>query len=657
MSFDVTPFNVLMGLANWGIVFGILAAVCLVLSLLISLVVHRANGPRRVFAYLKRLGTDLVRISPRRVWALSVLTFRESIRRKALLVFIVFFLVFMFAGWFISNTNTRPELQVKVHVSFVLQAITWLILPVVLLLSCWGLPEDIKKRSLHTVVTKPARKTEIFLGRFLGFSFIGSLMLLGMGTVGYIWIVRQVPEEAQSNLICRVPIYGELAFTDTYGNPAKKGINVGDIWSFRSYIQGATNAQAIWKFENISKDRLGDQLRLESRFEAFRTHKGDQKKGLDCEIRLINNLREQTAQNLAVGSEFPELKRNLIAGNYTAASTDLERISNGLEADQIKLSRKAYERYAKGYRNFVQMLRPIEESDSAGAWVGALISATEKCASAADARQSGELAAGLRELAKPFADHAEAIGKVLVNKVAKIALFQVEEFRDPHQERIKPTVNYTVNGGDEQLQGDLFEHFVHGGRLLIAVRCLDAGQYIGMARPDLFIRTPDRRFWVGYSKAVTGIWLMSLLVIILGVTSSTFVKGPVATMLTFFILILGTGFHEFMDELVSGKVRGAGAISSGYRLVKHMNPTSQLKDVAGEQVIKAADQAFTGIVHGVFQIVPSFENFRVIPYVANGFDVPWNAALLPATLTVLAFFIPCFLLGYYSLSLRELEEK
>ena len=87
-----------------------------------------------------------------------MLTFTEAVRRKALLVFVVFAALFMFAGWFLTGATARPDMQVKVYVSFVLTAIGWLLLPVALLLACWVLPEDIKARSLHTVVTKPARR-------------------------------------------------------------------------------------------------------------------------------------------------------------------------------------------------------------------------------------------------------------------------------------------------------------------------------------------------------------------------------------------------------------------------------------------------------------------------------------------------------------------
>ena len=47
----------------------------------------------------------------------------------------------MFAGWFIGNSNDITPDQVKVYISFVLTAINWLTLPVVLILFCFGIPE------------------------------------------------------------------------------------------------------------------------------------------------------------------------------------------------------------------------------------------------------------------------------------------------------------------------------------------------------------------------------------------------------------------------------------------------------------------------------------------------------------------------------------
>lgn len=63
--------------------------------------------------------------------ALTSLTLKEAIRRKALLVFAVFALLLMFAGWFLTNSNERAELQVGIHIAFILQTISWIMMPVV----------------------------------------------------------------------------------------------------------------------------------------------------------------------------------------------------------------------------------------------------------------------------------------------------------------------------------------------------------------------------------------------------------------------------------------------------------------------------------------------------------------------------------------------
>jgi hypothetical protein len=72
----------------------------------------------------------------------------------------------------------------------------------------------------------------------------------------------------------RVPLYGDLRFTDDAGQPKEIGISVGSEWTYRSYVNGATQASAIWKFAGVDEDRFGDTLPLEITIRVFRTHKG-----------------------------------------------------------------------------------------------------------------------------------------------------------------------------------------------------------------------------------------------------------------------------------------------------------------------------------------------------------------------------------------------
>ena len=527
MTFDRDPFLFGAALLHWLIVFGSFAGIVFSVSVLVALGIYGASGPTAVMARVWQGLHDFLGISSRRIWAIALLTIKEAVRRKALFVFVVFAALVMFAGWFLES-DLRADLQVKNAVSFALTTISWLTLPVVLLLSCWGLPEDIRLRSIHTIVTKPVRRNEIVMGRILGFSVVASLIVSLMGFVGYVWIRRQVPNNAE--LVCRVPVYGTLGFLDREGNLTDKGINTGDIWEFRSYIEGGTKSSAIYKFP---MDRPADRVRLESRFEAFRTHKGRIGQSLLVRYVLVNPTK---------GLRVP-----------------LE----SFEVVEFGLNEKELERQISFYD---------EEKKS----------------------------------------------------------------------------NRTV---------DLFDDIVDQKSLLIEVQCLDSGQYLGMARPDMFIRMPDRSFEAGYFKAVLGVLLLSIFLISIGVTSSTFVKGPVAILLTFTVLIVGQGFREFMLKLITGEQKGGGPIESWYRLITHMNDTGALPDNFATKLMVGIDNLFLGGLWLMQHLIPDLSFFVMSPYVANGFDVPWSTALAQCLAMTVGYLVPCLLVGYYSLTLRELEAK
>jgi hypothetical protein len=726
MTFDPTPYAIGPALLYWLIAAGIFAAVALVVALAISLLTQGFGGLAFVGQQLGDGVRDFTRMSFRRIGALTTLTFKESLRRKTLLVFVIFALLFMFGGWFLANATDRAELQVKVYTSFVLTAISWMILPVALLLSCWGLPQDIKDRSLHTVVTKPTRRNEIVIGRFLGFAAIGTLVLVFMSLVGYFWILRNFPVPSQSTelehdgtryavtarlgpetelqvrnlttgetaefvapndllvrdqvseqypdlaaqlnefldetrdeggpvLVSRVPVYGALSFTDREGNPAVKGINTGDIWEFRGYIEGATRASALWEFDGVTADRLGDAILLESHFESFRTHKGTMGQGLTAEFRLINDLRTQSALALNAGDEFKAASDLVAGGDFTGAGRELAKLADGLEKEQVDLAQAEYQAVGRGYAQFAALLGPIADTQE-GSELARLRDFSSRAAAAGEAANRRGLAEALQQMAEQFTEKNSILGQQVTDLIVPLPTFEVQEFKE-NLLVLRRNVSFFDQEAKTMRRVDLFDDLTHGGKLRVRVLCLDPGQYIGMARPDLFIRTPDQPFAAGYFKAVGGIWLMMLLLVALGVTASTFVKGPVAILLTLTLLILGTGFHSFLDQLASGELEGAGATESAIRLVRHLNPTVPLEESTGVKVVQTTDRVIGGGLWLVDKIVPDFNRFRLTEYVANGFDVPWNAALLPAIALVLAYIIPCLLIGYYSLKLRELEAK
>ena len=114
---------------------------------------------------------DFLRTSPRRIFAMAYLAIKEAMRQRIILAtFVIFALALLFGGWFMNSDSENPE---RVYIGFVAWGTQLLVLMTVLLISAFSLPDDIKRKTIYTVVTKPVRATEVLLGRILGFAALG----------------------------------------------------------------------------------------------------------------------------------------------------------------------------------------------------------------------------------------------------------------------------------------------------------------------------------------------------------------------------------------------------------------------------------------------------------------------------------------------------
>ncbi len=558
------------------------------------------------------IAVDVARTSPGRVLALAWLAVRESLRRRVWVIFVVFVVLILTAALFIDKGSRHPA---QLYIQVVLNFTIYLAMLFSLVLSALSLPADIRDRTLHTVVTKPVRKIEIVLGRVLGFVFVGTVLLGGIGLISYGFTVRgldhthkltadmlhaeslpggapgtpgrgtllrgstsrshghehevtiierpgEVPEatvEAEQDhthdlyvfgsgdkaiytlgppkgqLQARVPIYGKLSFHDETGTPKEKGINVGDEWTYRSFIKGRTNAAAIWTFDGISEDRFRESnfpngIPVEMTIEVFRTHKGNQEKGVSGTISLAN----------------PQTGKKVILRNF---------------------------------------------------------------------------------LAKKFATDVQMI----------------------------PRSFYTPGSEGKAEQIDLFRDLVSDdGRLEIILQCLEPQQYYGMAQADLYIRAADSSFAWNFFKGYLGIWLQMALVISLGVMCSTFLSGPVALLATMFLIIVGI-FNGFIVELASGKMVGGATFESAERIMTQDNMISELEPGLKTNVIKAMDQAEAVMLRYASALLPHVSDNDFVDRVACGFDVGRDL-VARCLLGEAAYLLPVILLAFVFLKQREMAQ-
>jgi hypothetical protein len=546
---------------------------------------------------------DLLRTSPRRVFAIAKLAVQESIRRRVIVVFAVFLAILLFAGWYLDDSVADPG---KLYLSFVLSWTSYLVLLLALFLSVFSLPNDIKSRTIYTIVTKPVRPGEIVLGRILGFSFVGTLLLVCMGVASYVFVVRAVDhshevveidaaDAAQSGsrlrttsdnnhrhdvltdkdgrlltdfreghwheiesqtaggkttytvgpplgvLVAREPLYGKtLRFLDRNGKATDKGVNTGNEWMYRSFIEGGSQAAAIWDFEGVTpemfpRDRFPDGLPLELTIRVFRTHKG--------------NIEKPVAGGIVL--------RNPTTGVSTEQGVFLAR---DFHVDTRMLS-----------------------------W-----------------------------------DQKDAKGQPL----------------------------------------DLMKDLVSDGKLEVVLTCIDPAQYFGMAKADVYLKARDASFTWNFVKGFAGIWCQMVLVIGFGVMYSTFLNGAVAMMATLGTIVLGY-FAGFITRVIQGTYKGAesvsdavmggGPIESLIRIVTQKNVMSALEESPGTTVAKMLDQGLLYLMSLVGRLAPNFGSLDNSDYVAYGYNIP--ADMVGAHLmTVLGYLFALFVAGYFFLKTREVAK-
>lgn len=338
---------------QFGLTVLALATVALVVGFLVLLVRY---GPVRAgeLTYKTISGgvMELARTSPRRVGALASLAIKESLRRRVLVGLLVFVAILLFAGWFLSTDHQEPG---KLYLSVVLTATSYLTLLLALLLSTFSLPNEFKTKTIYTIVTKPVRAGDIVVGRILGFTLIGTFMLAVMGVCSYVFVMRSLehthevdvaaleevlnsdgevvglrgetgpamghshPIEANADglglalfehghehvltddgtggplkiLRARVPKRGSIHYLDRNGVRKDRGVSVGSEWTYRSFVEGGTQAAAVWTFTGVDESVLDGAegsrfLPIELIVRVFRTHKGDITRPIQGSIQLRN---------------------------------------------------------------------------------------------------------------------------------------------------------------------------------------------------------------------------------------------------------------------------------------------------------------------------------------------------------------------------------
>jgi len=539
---------------------------------------------------------DLAGMSPRRIWALARLAIQESLRRNVLVALALFLLIVLFAGWFLDPKSVNPG---KLYLGFILGATNLLVCLVTLVLSVFSLPADIKAKAIQTVTTKPVRTGEIVLGRMLGFSIVGAVLLAIMGLIGWAFVVRSVSHGhaiAVEDMIELKDVGGAVT-----GFEGRTSLDRGH--RHRVELDAAGNG---WT-DNVQGHRhavrrSGNGYTVgaaEGMLEARRPLRGS--------LRFLDREGRPSTKGISVGSEWT-YRQYIEGGSLAAAIWKFEGISereypNGLPLEMIVRVFRTYKgAIEKGIKGSVRVRNP---------------------------------ASGLQSDPFYFTAREFTIDSLLIPR--KLA-------------------STSTDGGTRQV--DLFQDIVADGRVEVILQCLEPAQYYGVAQADFYLRAGDGSFALNYAKSCLGILFSMLLVTAMGVMFSTFLGGPLALFATLAVVLVGQ-FREFIQRLFESQVTGdssivpgGGPIESLYRIVTQESITVELAASPAVQIMKTVDTFLLAPMQLLAGIFPSLSSLGTSDFVAGGFDIPFDLVAEHGMETI-GYLLAFFIAGAFCLRARE----
>jgi len=129
---------------------------------------------------------DVPQMRWRRIWAISSVSFAESLRRRVLWVTPLAILGVIAVSMFQHAGD--PQEAIRQTIKYCLFASGLLVTVTAIILACTNLPREIDNRVIYTIVTKPTTRLEIVIGKVLGFARVSGLIVLIMGAFSYAYL-------------------------------------------------------------------------------------------------------------------------------------------------------------------------------------------------------------------------------------------------------------------------------------------------------------------------------------------------------------------------------------------------------------------------------------------------------------------------------------
>lgn len=131
-----------------------------------------------------------------RVVAIAQNTLVESLRQRVLLVLLLFGIVLTGASFYFTNFTFQEEFKFLKDVGSAAISVTGLL--IAMMGAAQLIPAEIERRTIYTVLSKPVRRSEFLLGKYLGLLWLLTIMVALMSLIfGVVLLVKESVEVGQ----------------------------------------------------------------------------------------------------------------------------------------------------------------------------------------------------------------------------------------------------------------------------------------------------------------------------------------------------------------------------------------------------------------------------------------------------------------------------
>ena len=620
------------------------------------------HGPFEAFYVIaKVIGEaipDFLGTSPRRITAIARLSIKEALRRRVILVtFGIFAGALLFGGWFMNAGSDNPD---QIYVNFVLWGTQLLILLMGMLISAFSLPEDIKNKTIYTIVTKPVRATEIVIGRIFGFGILATSLLALMALISFAFVWRGLSHDHQ----------------------------IVESQSVSSFYDIDPDTRLSKRGKRVSSNAIKAS---ETTFDSGHRHRVE----IIEDIREASDKQPEDTSNIISKTELPDGRIAYQRGIVIPAAGHTHRVTVTGQGDEATLTlspatgyfRARVPIYSEGIQFYDREGAPNKRGIDVGKEWGYRgyvdggsrlfpnsLSHADFLFDNFDSKFVGdstilplEMNLGVFRTYKGDIEK-RVIGSIQFESVpdnpdaenrfqSDTIVFETNEFQIQTLpiSRKQPGQLIAPDGSTVQIgEFDLFDDYGKNKKINVVLRCEDYNQYIGVARADVYFRASDDLYWANFFKGYLGIWCQMIIVIAMGVSFSTFLSAPITMLATIVTMIVGF-FTPFIRTMTQEDVAGGGPIESLFRLVTQRNMEVTLETGIGTTLMEQSDNLLVAGLSTLTYLAPNFSQMNFADFLTYGYSID-SQRLLVAVAITLAFCAGLSILGYFCLKTREIAK-